>query len=118
MGFFLTLIGILLLLASVAAVALGLFMSADPKNRDQGRLFAIWWVPGVAAASGVLMKDVVTFVVGLVCFLVSGAVFVLANVRGSGNTPAKRRGRTPSRAERAETTRENRASSDYGEAAS
>lgn len=118
MSFVLTLTGILLLLATLAAVALGLFMAADPKNRDQGWLFAIWWVPGVAAASGVLMRDAVTFAVGLLCLLVSGAVFILANA-GSSDTPASRRGRTPRSDGSAEaTTKENRAASDYGEAAS
>jgi hypothetical protein len=49
----------------------------DPKNRDAGHYFAVWWVPGVAAASGVLMRDVVTFTVGVACFLGAGAIFFL-----------------------------------------
>lgn len=66
-----------MLLATLAGVAFGLFMGMDPKNRDAGHFFAVWWVPGVAAASGVLMHDVVTFAVGTLCFLVAGAVFAL-----------------------------------------
>ena len=64
-------------------------MALDPKTREPGKLFAIWWVPAVAAASGVLMRDVVTFVVGFFCFLVAGAVFTLEN--GVSRKPAVRR---------------------------
>ena len=77
MGFILTVIGLLLLLRSLAAIGFGVFMAADPKNRRAGRFFAVWWVPGAAAASGVLMRDVVTFVFGTLCFLVAGAAFTL-----------------------------------------
>ena len=77
MGFILTVIGLLLLLLSLAAIGFGVFMAADPKNRRAGRFFAVWWVPGAAAASGVLMRDVVTFVVGTLCLLVAGTAFVL-----------------------------------------
>jgi hypothetical protein len=64
-----------LLLASMAALAFGAYMAVDPKTREPGKLFAVWWVPAAAAASGVLMRDVVTFAVGMLCFLVAGAVF-------------------------------------------
>jgi hypothetical protein len=77
MGFTLTVIGIVLLVISLAGVALGLYMSADGATRRRGRLFAVLWVPAVAASSGVMMHDVVTFTVGLLCFLVAGSVFVL-----------------------------------------
>lgn len=77
MGFILTVIGTLLLLLSLAAIGFGGFMAMDPRNRDSGRFFAVWWVPSAAAASGVLMRDVVTFAVGLLCFLVAGAAFAL-----------------------------------------
>jgi hypothetical protein len=73
----LTAIGLLLLLPSLVAIAFGAFMAMDPKNREAGRFFAVWWVPGAAAASGVLMRDVVTFAVGSLCFLVAGAAFAL-----------------------------------------
>ena len=118
MAFVLTLIGIPLLLASLAAVAFGLFMAADPKNREQGRLFAIWWVPGVAAASGVLMRDVVTFTIGLLCFLVAGAVFAFADTSSGKPTVKRRRGtpRAPKTSEK--TTKENEAGRNYNEAAS
>ena len=76
-SFVLTVIGFLLLVISLAGVALGLYMAADGKTRRRGRLFAIIWVPAVAASSGVVMHDVVTFTVGLLCFLVAGTVFAL-----------------------------------------
>ena len=75
MGFILTAFGTLLLLASLAGVAFGVYMAVDPNTRESGKLFAIWWVPVAAAAGGVLMRDVVTFTVGVLCFLVAGAVF-------------------------------------------
>jgi hypothetical protein len=34
-------------------------------------------MPAAAASSGVLMRDVVTFLVGILCFLVAGAAFGL-----------------------------------------
>jgi hypothetical protein len=78
-SFILTAIGFLLIVVALAGIALGIHMAIAPKTRASGKLFAIWWVPGLAAASGVLMRDVVTFVVGMVCFLVAGAVIVLEN---------------------------------------
>jgi hypothetical protein len=75
----LTAIGLLLLLPCLAAIFFGVFMAMDSKNRDAGRFFAVWWVPGAAAATGVLMRDVVTFVVGTLCFLVAGVAFALGS---------------------------------------
>src|SRR5215204_4722140 len=91
MGFILIVIGTLLLLLSLLGVALGAYMAMDPKTRESGKLFAVWWVPGVAAASGVLMRDVVTFAVGSLCFLVAGAVFALQG--GTQRMPAAKRTR-------------------------
>lgn len=84
MSLILTAIGLLLLLLSLAAMGFGAFMAMDAKNRDSGWLFVVWWVPAAAAASGVLMRDVVTFAVGLLCFLVAGAAFALQSA-----TPGK-----------------------------
>lgn len=77
MGFVLIVIGFLLLGISLAGVTLGLYMAADRGTRRRGRLFAVLWVPAVAASSGVIVHDVVTFTVGLLCFLVAGTVFAL-----------------------------------------
>jgi hypothetical protein len=76
-SFVLSVIGFLLLVISLGGVALGLYMAADTRTRHRGRLFAILWVPAVAASSGVILHDVVTFTVGLLCFLVAGTVFAL-----------------------------------------
>jgi hypothetical protein len=109
MGFVLTAIGTLLLLASLAGVAFGTFMAVDPKTREPGKLFAIWWVAAVAAASGVLMRDVVTFAVGSFCFLVAGTVFTFEGA--SVRRPARKH-TGEMRAESEKTTRENRARDD------
>ena len=117
-----TVIGLLLLLVSLAGISFGVFMSTDPKTRGQGALFAVWWVPGLAAASGVLMRDVVTFAVGLLCLLVAGAV--LAFEGGRPSKPTLRRKINPSgeladseRRASEKTTKENK-SGRYGKAAS
>jgi phosphotransferase system glucose/maltose/N-acetylglucosamine-specific IIC component len=105
----LSFIGILLLLAALSGVAFGVYMSADPKTREAGKLFAVWWVPAAAAASGVLMRDVVTFVVGTLCFLVAGAVFTFEGGKMQGPT-IRRTGEKRDGSEK--TTRENRARDD------
>jgi len=105
-GFILSVIGTLLLLAALVGVVFGVYMAVDPKTREPGKLFAVWWVPAVAAASGVLMRDVVTFAVGTLCFLVAGAVFTFDT--GSVQRPAIKRLRR-GRADSEKTTRENRA---------
>ena len=87
-------VGLLLLLTSLAGIGLGLFVATDPNTRESGRYFALWWVPA-AAAAGVLMRDGVTFLVGLLCFLVAGAVFAFEG-RRSGS--AFRRGDLPGEA--------------------
>jgi hypothetical protein len=81
MGFILTAIGLLLLVIALAGIGLGIYMAVEPKTRASGKLFAIWWVPGVAAASGVLMRDVVTFTVGVICFLIAGAMMIFEDSR-------------------------------------
>jgi hypothetical protein len=108
-SFLLTATGSLLLLASLAGVAIGAYMAMDPKTRESGKLFALWWVPAAAAATGVFMRDVVTFSVGVLCFLVAGAVFTFEG--GRTQRPAiKRVGETRDSSEK--TTRENKAKDD------
>jgi hypothetical protein len=91
-SFILTAIGLLLLVISLAGVALGLYMAADKRTRSRGRLFAVLWVPAVAASTGVLMRDIVTFTVGLLCFLVAGTVFALSRRRDQ-RAASRQRGR-------------------------
>ena len=118
-----TAIGLFLLLVSLAGIFFGTYMATDPRTRGQGTLFAVWWVPGVAAASGVLMRDVVTFAVGLLCFLVAGAVLAFEGGRQSKPTARQEidsSGETAGGGERQgseKTTKENR-SGRYGKAAS
>ena len=110
MSFVLTVIGVLLLLICLAGIALGVYMASEAKNREAGVLFAICWVSGAAGAAGVAMRDWVTFLVGMVCFLVAGAVFVLFGGVGGGSG-RRERGKPPGppAPEGSEkTTRENR----------
>jgi hypothetical protein len=66
----------------------------------------------------VLMKDVVTFTIGLLCFLVAGAVFTFAE-KGFGELKGKSRSGKPGNDEDSDrTTKENRARRGYGKAAS
>ena len=122
MGLVLTVIGLLLLVVALAGIGLGIYMALEPKTRASGKLFAIWWVPGLAAASGVLMRDVVTFTVGSICFLIAGAVMVLEDSRPR-KSQVRRKGdlaRGPEgnrRLDSEKATRENKAR-DSGRAAS
>ena len=122
MSFILTAIGFLLLVAALAGIGIGIYMAVEPKTRASGKLFAIWWVPGLAAASGVLMRDVVTFTVGLICFLTAGSVMLFedrrppkSQVRGKGDLVRGPEGNR--RLDSEKTTRENKAR-DSGRAAS
>jgi hypothetical protein len=114
MSFVLIALGLLLLVIALAGIALGIYMAVDPRTRNSGVFFAILWVPVLAAASGVLMRDVVTFSVGMVCFAVAGAVLVLqdgrlrkAQDREEGNVARGPGGGRRLASEK--TTRENRA---------
>jgi hypothetical protein len=66
-----------MLLLSLVGVVLGLFMASDRRSRGPGVFFALWWVPGAATAGGVLLRDPVTFLVGLFCFCVAGVALAL-----------------------------------------
>ena len=94
MSFILTAIGILLFLLCLAGISFGVFMAVDHNTREAGWLFVLGWVPAVAAAGGVLMRDAVTFAVGLLCFLVGGAVFILEG-ESTRRPSVKRRAWTP-----------------------
>ena len=93
MGFLLTLllvvIGLLVLLLSLAVVAFGVYMALDERHRERGIFLAVWWVPAVAASIGILMRDSVTFTVGVLCFVVAGTALVL-DLRGT-RKPARQR---------------------------
>ncbi len=82
MSFLLTALGTLLLLLSLAGIAIGCFMALDVRTREPGAFFALWWVPAVAAAGGLLMRDPVTFSIGAFCFIVAGVAIALEH-RGS-----------------------------------
>jgi hypothetical protein len=92
-GFLLTLllvvIGLLLLLLSLAVVAFGIYTALDERHRERGIFLAVWWVPAVAASIGILMRDSVTFTVGVLCFVVAGTALVL-DLR-STRKPARQR---------------------------
>ena len=86
----LVVVGIVLLLLSLAGVAFGVFMAFDERNRERGVFFAIWLVPAVAASLGIVLRDWVTFVVGALCFVIAGAALALER-HGSKEQPKSRR---------------------------
>lgn len=88
MDVLLTLVGACLLVVALAGVVLGLFMATGQRSRAPGLYFALWWVPGAAAAAGVLMRDPVTFLMGLFCFAVAGVALALE--RGGGRESSAR----------------------------
>lgn len=108
-------------MVALLGVGLGIYMAVEPKTRASGKLFAIWWVPGLAA-SGLLMRDVVTYTVGSVCFLIAGAVMVFedsrprkAQVRGRSDLASEAEGDIRLDSEKATTENKVR---DSGRAAS
>jgi hypothetical protein len=90
-SFLLAVVGALLLLLSLAGVALGLFMAFDNRTREPGLYFALWWTPAVAAAGGVLMGDLATFAIGAFCFVIAGATFALERRGARRSGRSKRR---------------------------
>lgn len=111
MNFLVTAIGALILTLSLAGVAFGLYMATDPKTSGPGKLFAIWWVPGVATALGVFMRDTLTFAIGMICFAIAGTALLLKSGTASAAASRKRgsgkRG-NDKRSSSTRTTRENR----------
>jgi hypothetical protein len=98
----LVVIGLLLLLLSLAVFAFGVYMALDERHRERGIFLAIWWIPAVAASIGILMRDSVTFTVGVLCFVVAGTALVL-DLRGT-RRPSRQRplGQEPTRQDPAE----------------
>lgn len=92
MSFLLTVVGVLLLLLSLAGVALGVFMAIVSRMREAGFYFVLWWIPAVAAAAGVLMGDSTTFVICALCFVIAGVAFVLERWSSRKSARGKRRG--------------------------
>ena len=86
----LVVVGLLLLLLSLAGLAFGVFMAFDERNREQGIFFAIWLVPAVAASLGIVLGDWVTFTIGALCFAIGGAALALER-HGSKEQPRSRR---------------------------
>ena len=126
MSFVLTAIGTLLFLLCLAGISFGVFMAVDHTTREAGWLFVLGWVPAVAAVGGVLMRDAVTFAVGLLCFLIAGAVFIFEG-ESTRRPSVKRRARTPRVGEslggvpagsEEETTEEEKKPEGYGKAVS
>jgi hypothetical protein len=76
-GILLLLVGALLLLLALAGVMFGLVMAFDQRTRQFGLFFALWWIPAVAAAGGILMWDLATFTIGVFCFAVAGVAYAL-----------------------------------------
>ena len=117
MNLFLTILGGLLLIPSLAGVAFGAYMSTHPRTRDSGTLFALLWVPALAAAGGILLKDPVTFIVGAICFLVAGVTVYLSG-RGTGKPTARRTTSETPQTPTPNTTRENQKQNGYRRTAS
>ncbi len=86
--------GLLLLLLSLAGVAFGAFMALDPRNREAGLFFAIWWVPGAAASLGILLQDSVTFTIGAICFVIAGAALAVERRGAQRDSKSRRTGST------------------------
>lgn len=94
MNFLLTLllmvVGLSLLLLSLAGLAFGVFMALDERNREQGIFFAIWLVPAVAASLGIVLRDWVTFTIGVLCFVIAGAALALERHGSKGKARSRR----------------------------
>lgn len=117
MSFLLTATGVVLLIVSLLGVVFGVYMSTHPRSRESGLLFAGWWIPAVGASLGVLLRDPVTFTVGLLCFLVAGTAFILTN--SGRKSQSARGGRSANRQQdSSKTTKENRTGKGYKRAAS
>ncbi len=120
MSLFLTIVGVLLLLPSLAGIAFGAYMSTHPKTRESGGMFALLWVPALAAAIGVLLRDPVTVVVSLICFVVAGTTLCVAGVVTKIRQPKTRRTTSENRQNltHAQTTRESSSRKKYRRTAS
>lgn len=68
----------------------------SPAPRRFGLVVALWWIPAVAAAWGILARDPATAVTGLCLFAVGGFAILLGGDLG-GPPPQKGRPATASR---------------------
>lgn len=73
LSFLLTLVGLAVLLAAITGISSGIVLSLNQRTRGDGAFFALMWIPLFVASLGILWRDVTTFAVGAVCFLVAGA---------------------------------------------
>jgi len=87
----LVVIGLLLLLLSLAGLAFGVFMALDERNREQGIFFAIWLVPAVAASLGIVLRDWVTFTIGTLCFVIAGTALALERYVSKGQSRSRKK---------------------------
>jgi hypothetical protein len=90
MGILITFAGILVLLVSLAGLALGLFMAVDRRTREPGILFTLWWTPALVAAAGIFMRDPVTFSIGLLCFVAAGTALCFERMAARKASAARR----------------------------
>lgn len=120
MSLFLTAVGILLLVPSLAGIVFGAYMATHPKTRDSGVLFALLWLPAAAGVVGILLRDPVTVIVGLICFLVAGAAVLLSGGKSGKKATEDRRISSEERRNTSSTrtTQENQKEKRYRKAAS
>lgn len=66
-----------------------------PAPRRFGFMVALWWIPAIAAAWGLLARDPATAVVGLCLFAAGGFALLLGGDLGGAPPVARRRSDSP-----------------------